>query len=1366
MRAKKITAVLFALVFALSLALFVTGCGEPAEYTVTYVYNNGEADFVTTVPAGGTVTEPKDPVREGFDFSGWFASEDAEQPYDFSAPVHENLTLTARWTESGEEPEPPAARVLLSWQTSEFAEYVTEDGTLPRYVDEGTEVSFSLRVLSHAVGTPVVTAGGTVLTPVDGVYTFTAAAPSMTVSISGLEADTTPMRGAGTEEDPFLLETVSHLNRFIRGVNDPDDTLFDSAWIRLEADLDLNGETVETIGSELNVNHFSGVFDGNGHTISDFRVESDTSVIGFFGYLVQGRVEDLHLSGMTIEPDMSEAANYIVGGVVAYNMGGDVFGCSAEGQITLRHSQADLLVYVGGICGFVQGYGEDYSGTVSFCTSDVNIRSSGSQPVLAAGGVVGSAVGTAASAPANVYNCVYSGSISGRSMLSGGVVGYLRTFASVANSFSAGSVYAQSPETVAAAGGLVGMAETETAITWSYSSATLHVNGQEPGSGLIEGTAVGLRYADGTAGVDSRQALLLGAYQTNSAGQLVQDGQAYDMTDPDTVFALLGWREAEWQFESGRPSVLISGAETNAFTVTFDFSGESVTAEGNDGGMLSQTRDEVRVSGGSLPVYWIYGGDGRNTFISDDGLISYGYFLDEACTQRIPSAMMLTRDMTVYVGFADYAEAEGEYFAYLSGREVRLVLDGNGRLTQYFEGSVVHRMYVYDGEKIFIENGRFASLADGEIEDGDYYARIEDGRLIIYDGVNFSESAGTALTAYPDTAARGEWYSPAGETYLFRGDGSGTLTSASGAQTSFTYECVGLEVTLNLGDRRIEALISEDGQSMASADGLTLSVERFDLFAGDWESPFNHSFTVSFDGKGSLTAGGDTLAYAVTGETLTFEGGRAFFNEDGLLVFERNGVQTVMGRAGSLTGTWTDEVVGYSIVLEGIGREGYGLAYDTNGFNLTYSAEPETASDGSVSYYLTFWYGTTMYGYGRLNSISADYGRGTLFEAAFYTASSGMIVDDYNMTYADPLAGSWNGSDGSALSFNGEGEYDFSFQLSDGTLWAARGEVTFRSGQTSFTVPYDYDRLTGTASFTNGGTSYRVTLTAEGLTLSDGQAEISYRLPDELSGRTFRSGERLLSFDGRSNVGLGTATLTGDGTETFDYALEDGVITLSRAGSPVWTAQENEDGLLAMTPAAGGETLLFGLYSAMVGPEWLGPNGITFRIGSDFTLDGQAAGTFGGAEASFVYADASTVQLYLEGSFAYFLVIQDEQNVGVFDASLSLVNVFTLPDGWAGRYTAADGSALTLDGRSNASDYVYASAELSVTVTEGGVAYPERYSYVYEIRDGVIIISELDRSGEQPRLIEKYRAYSQETAGGVAYTSESGLTLWLVAEEA
>ena len=35
--------------------------------------------------------------REGYEFIGWFASDDSEQEYDFSSPVTSDLTLTARW---------------------------------------------------------------------------------------------------------------------------------------------------------------------------------------------------------------------------------------------------------------------------------------------------------------------------------------------------------------------------------------------------------------------------------------------------------------------------------------------------------------------------------------------------------------------------------------------------------------------------------------------------------------------------------------------------------------------------------------------------------------------------------------------------------------------------------------------------------------------------------------------------------------------------------------------------------------------------------------------------------------------------------------------------------------------------------------------------------------------------------------------------------------------------------------------------------------------------------------------------------------------------------------------------------------------
>ncbi|WP_232345813.1 RCC1 domain-containing protein [Bifidobacterium sp. W8120] len=63
---------------------FDTGGGkpEPADQNVSYPY--------------GRVKRPShDPVREGFLFDGWFTGQAA---YDFSKPVIQNLTLTAKWT--------------------------------------------------------------------------------------------------------------------------------------------------------------------------------------------------------------------------------------------------------------------------------------------------------------------------------------------------------------------------------------------------------------------------------------------------------------------------------------------------------------------------------------------------------------------------------------------------------------------------------------------------------------------------------------------------------------------------------------------------------------------------------------------------------------------------------------------------------------------------------------------------------------------------------------------------------------------------------------------------------------------------------------------------------------------------------------------------------------------------------------------------------------------------------------------------------------------------------------------------------------------------------------------------------------------
>ena len=70
-------------------------------HTVTFNADGGSpkpADQNISNPYGRVKRPTPDPTREGYQFDGWFTGEVA---YDFSKPVTKDLTLTAKWTESG-----------------------------------------------------------------------------------------------------------------------------------------------------------------------------------------------------------------------------------------------------------------------------------------------------------------------------------------------------------------------------------------------------------------------------------------------------------------------------------------------------------------------------------------------------------------------------------------------------------------------------------------------------------------------------------------------------------------------------------------------------------------------------------------------------------------------------------------------------------------------------------------------------------------------------------------------------------------------------------------------------------------------------------------------------------------------------------------------------------------------------------------------------------------------------------------------------------------------------------------------------------------------------------------------------------------
>ncbi|WP_052098906.1 InlB B-repeat-containing protein [Paenibacillus stellifer] len=69
----------------------------PIVHTISFNTGGGSSVAVQKVNDGGTATLPRAPTKEGYGFDGWYTDEALIMPYDFSAPVTDDLTLYAKW---------------------------------------------------------------------------------------------------------------------------------------------------------------------------------------------------------------------------------------------------------------------------------------------------------------------------------------------------------------------------------------------------------------------------------------------------------------------------------------------------------------------------------------------------------------------------------------------------------------------------------------------------------------------------------------------------------------------------------------------------------------------------------------------------------------------------------------------------------------------------------------------------------------------------------------------------------------------------------------------------------------------------------------------------------------------------------------------------------------------------------------------------------------------------------------------------------------------------------------------------------------------------------------------------------------------
>lgn len=203
--------------------------------------------------------------------------------------------------------------------------------------------------------------------------------------------------GDGSEAHPYIINNKEAFQELATAVADgtangpygfvtDNGTFFGSAGAHYiqSANIDFENAVLSPIGS--NSKPFKGIYDGDSKTLSNFSIgTSSTTYVGVFGYLEDGEVKNVSVSGAQL------AGNNPVGGVVGYLKNGKVTDCSfANG--TVKGDGANI----GGIVG------RAYSGTVSGCSiTSVTV----SEYATATGNNYGGIVGYIDNVELTIENC-------------------------------------------------------------------------------------------------------------------------------------------------------------------------------------------------------------------------------------------------------------------------------------------------------------------------------------------------------------------------------------------------------------------------------------------------------------------------------------------------------------------------------------------------------------------------------------------------------------------------------------------------------------------------------------------------------------------------------------------------------------------------------------------------------------------------------------------------------------------------------------------------------------------------------------------------------------------------------------------------
>ncbi len=194
---------------------------------------------------------------------------------------------------------------------------------------------------------------------------------------------------------------------------------------KLIDNIDLEGIAWTPIGNSTN--KYTGIFDGQNYTITNFSYTATGDNNGLFGYINNATIKNFSIGGVL-------TSGYNKNGVVGY-----IKGLSTVSRIhsSLTINVSNCKGHTGGIVGGDEGATTDKP-VVEYCEYSGTLNHSGTGDCQA--GILGyTGYGT-------VRNCIFSGTISGESSRYAGILGYCKqpSFGGVQNCLSIGKIHVSS----------------------------------------------------------------------------------------------------------------------------------------------------------------------------------------------------------------------------------------------------------------------------------------------------------------------------------------------------------------------------------------------------------------------------------------------------------------------------------------------------------------------------------------------------------------------------------------------------------------------------------------------------------------------------------------------------------------------------------------------------------------------------------------------------------------------------------------------------------------------------------------------------------------------------------------------------------